>query len=380
MRNVAYLQGRALVAFSYTDSMRKEDGFTNRIFSKTGSDVTSGSTSAAAENLTTLASIDVAQQISINSTMLRDIAVTVSITGKGENNPAGNPWNPDVSLFRIVNDEGGRPGSLMELELRFVLDIENGETKPIFLQLPQAHQLKYLKPGDKAWLIMQEEAQYNWTEEDSDDACGHGDENMALRWHHDGGNTGISAIRTVCYRRPSQGGGRTPRANDTTSGWVINNAGPTYAHTFFDSFSHIIEASDQESINKYGEVDSFIDATFLTDENAMNQYLSSILQFSAKPRRIYEFAEVFIPYYRPIEPGSLVTVIDTMSGHTLQMADYPAKCRKSDMSLRQMPGVARHWGPIPAKSDCWDMSITGRLMSWPSPSNPSVTLYRHHAR
>ena len=99
---------------------------------------------------------------------------------------------------------------------------------------------------------------------------------------------------------------------------LFNNAGPTYSHTFFDSFSHIIEASDQQSIDKYGEVDSFIDASFLTDENSMNQYLSSILQYSAKPRRIYEFAEVFIPYQKVIEPGSLVTVIDSISGHTQQ--------------------------------------------------------------
>jgi hypothetical protein len=42
------------------------------------------------------------------------------------------------------------------------------------------------------------------------------------------------------------------------------------------------------------------------------------LQYSAKPRRIYEFAEVFIPYQSPIEPGSLVTIIDSISGHTEQ--------------------------------------------------------------
>ena len=316
-KNVSYL--RSSPGWSYTDSMLKEDGFTNRIFSKTGADQVTGSTSTAAENLTTMAGIDVAQQITINSTKLRDIAVTVSITGKGEPNPVNNvPWNPKESRFRIVNDEGGRPGSLTEIALNFPLAIENGETKPIFLRLPQDHQLTLLKPGDQAWLLMQEETEYFWEEAPKPvpDICGTFEENRSLRWHHDGGNQGISAVRTVCYRRPSLGNGRTPEFSDTSTGWVVNNAGPTYSYSFFDSFSHIVEASDQESINKYGEVDSFIDATWITEENTMNQYLASILQYSAKPRRIYEMAEIFIPYNDLIQPGSLVTVIDTKAGFT----------------------------------------------------------------
>ena len=36
----------------------------------------------------------------------------------------------------------------------------------------------------------------------------------------------------------------------------------------------------------------------------------------AKPRRIYEMSEVYIPYLSPITPGSLVTVVDTKSGLT----------------------------------------------------------------
>ena len=60
----------------------------------------------------------------------------------------------------------------------------------------------------------------------------------------------------------------------------------------------------------------------------MNQYLSSILQFSAKPRRIYEFAEVFIPYEHPIEPGSLVTVIDPVSGHNTNLQTATAEVQE----------------------------------------------------
>lgn len=312
-KNVSYLRA-AQGGWSYSDSMLKEDGFTNNIFSKTGTDLQSGSTSTGEENMT-VATVDIGQQFTVNSTQLRDLAITVSIEGKGQNMPnLETPWNPLRSRFNIVNDAGGRPGSIVELSLSFDLLLENGPATALFLKLPQAHRLQTLKPGDKAWLLMQEETV--WTNETLEETCAHPEDGFAVRWHHDGGNTGISAIRTVCYRHPALGGGRTPLFSDTTSGWVINNAGPTYAHTFFDSFSHIVQASDQDSINKYGPVDSFIDASWITDENTMNQYLSSILQYSAKPRRIYEMAEVFIPYNKMLEPGSLVSVIDTKAGLT----------------------------------------------------------------
>src|SRR5262245_34845730 len=318
-KNVAYL--RSSPGFSWTDSMRKEDGFTNRIFSKTGADIATGSTSTNAENFTSMIGLEVAQQITINSTQIRDIAVTCSIAGKGETTPGGNIYNPRAVRFRVVNDDAGRPGSILETSLDFQLPLDTGETRSLFLQLPQAFQPRVLKPGDKAWLIMLQEGIVRWEDGAGPRGdCGTPQTDFCARWHHDGGNTGISAVRTVCDISASARGGahRTPPADDLTSGWVINNAGPTYSHTFFDQFSHIIEASDQESIDHYGEVDSFIDFSFLTDENAMNQMLSSILQFAAKPRRIYEMSEVYIPFNSLIEPGSLVTIIDPMAGHTEQ--------------------------------------------------------------
>jgi hypothetical protein len=301
--------------------MRKEDGFTNRIFSKTGAEtVTAGSQSE--DQSTGLTAIDIAQQFTVNSTVFRDLAFTLHADGVGEMASPGNfIWRPSDHITRIVNDEGGRPGSIVELaHTQSLAQLENGKVTQLFIQMPPGGvQLRTLKPGDKAWIIFISNCVRTWPEEDPN--CGVGNPNSSLYWHHDGGNSGVSAIRTVCANKVEKAGDvtvRQPPRDDTTTGWVINNAGPTYSHSFFDSFSHIIEASDQQSIEKYGEVDSFIDASFLTDENSMNQYLSSILQYAAKPRRIYEFAEVFIPYNSPIEPGSLVTIIDSISGHTPQ--------------------------------------------------------------
>ena len=318
-KNVSYVRA-AQGGWSYTDSRRKEDGFTNKIFSKTGADQVSGTASEGADNFTHVCGTEIAQQITVNSTQFRDLAVTVGIEGVGEQTPSGTitSWDPKTSKFVIVNDDNGRPGPILELEMIFPLNLKNGEVKAIFLELPQAHQLKTLRPGDKAWLIMYQEGVLTWSTSTGNypDGCGTPLPDFALRWHHDGGTSGKSALRTVCSTGPfsSVGSTRTPPTNDYTSGWVVNNAGPTYSHLFFDSFSHIVEASDQDSINKYGEVDSFIDATWITDEDTMSQFLASVLQYAAKPRRIYEMTEVFIPYSSILMPGQLVTVVDTKAG------------------------------------------------------------------
>ena len=311
-KNVSYIRA-AQGGWSYTDSRRKEDGFTNKIFSKTGADQVSGSASEGADNYTGLVALEIAQQFTVNSTQFRDIALTFSLQGKGEQTPTGGAlWDPGTTRFIIVNDDNGRPGPNAEIDFTFKLELNNGETKPVFLQLPQGHTLRTLRPGDKAWIIKIQEGWIHWDAENQ--GCGTGNPDFCLRWHHDGGTIGTSAIRTVCETRPSLGGGRTPPSNDYTTGWVVNNAGPTYSHLFFDSFSHIVEASDQDSINKYGEVDSFIDATWITDEDTMSQFLASVLQYAAKPRRIYEMTEVFIPYSSIFMPGQLVTVVDTKAG------------------------------------------------------------------
>ena len=284
--NVSYLTART--GFNYTDSMKKEDGFTSKPFSKTGQDLASGSMSEAADNFTAVNAIEIAQQITVNSTQFRDLAVTVGIDGVGEQTPSGtiSSWDPKTTRFRIVNDDNGRPGAVLEMAADFKLDIKNGEIKSIFLQLPQTHQLKTLAPGDKAWLIMLQEGVLSYSTElgNYPDGCGKAYPDFALKWYHDGGTSGTSALRTVCSHGSfsSMGVSREPAADDYTSGWVINAAGPTYSHTFFDSFTHIVEAADQESIEKYGEVDSFIDANWITDEDTMSSFLGSFVQYARK--------------------------------------------------------------------------------------------------
>ena len=314
--NVSYLTART--GFNYTDSMKKEDGFTSKPFSKTGADLVSGSTSQGEDNATSLAGTEIAQQITVNSTQLRDIAFTFHVEGRGEElGSTGLFYTAHDVDFVIVNDDNGRPGSIVELRSKVpITQLNNNEVKTLFLQLPQSHSLQTLKPGDKAWLICFHEGGIYWEQGTTGDTCGVPYTQTSGFWHHDGGTTGVSALRTVCFRRPSLGNGRDPPVTDTTTGWVINNAAPTYSHTFFDSFSHIVEAADQESIEKYGEVDSFIDANWITDEDTMSSFLGSFIQYAAKPRRIYEMSEVYIPYISPIQPGQLVTVVDTKSGLT----------------------------------------------------------------
>ena len=221
-------------------------------------------------------------------------------------------WNPTGIRATIVNDDNDRPGSRIEAyQTQPIEQLENGQTSQINFKFPNAFRLDFLKPGDKAWIILHNTGARLYGGEHP--TCGTPEPGHALFWHHNGGSDGISAIRTVCRTIDGQ---RSPGLTDTSTGWVVNATAPTYTHTFFDSFTHIVEAADQESIDKYGEVDSFIDANWITDEDTMSSFLGSFIQYAAKPRRIYEMSEVYIPYLSPIAPGSLVTVVDTKSGLT----------------------------------------------------------------
>ena len=77
--------------------------------------------------------VEIAQQITVNSTQFRDMAVTVGIEGVGEQTPAGtiSSWDPKTSRFRIVNDDHGRPGPTLELA-DSILDsiLKTAKTKP----------------------------------------------------------------------------------------------------------------------------------------------------------------------------------------------------------------------------------------------------------
>jgi F5/8 type C domain-containing protein len=313
--NVSYLL--ADTGWSYVDSIKKEDGFSNRLYSKTGSNQISGTSSQGEDHATSLASAEIAQQFTINATKLRDIAFTFHVEGRGEEIVAGSNifYTAHDVDFAVVNDDNGRPGSIVAIRSKIPLtQLPNNEVRTLFLTLPETD-LNTLIPGDKAWLICFREGGVFW-EPGSGDVCGTPNTSTSGWWHHDGGTNGVSAIRTVCGRRPSLGNGYTPSQDDTTTGWIVNNAGPTYSHLFFDEFSHIVEASDQDSIERYGLVESFIEASWITDEATMNAYLASILQYTAKPKRSYKIAKCTIPYHTVFMPGQLVSVIDEVSGLT----------------------------------------------------------------
>ena len=313
--NVSYLL--ADTGWSYIDSIKKEDGFSNRLYSKTGADLVS-STSTNADFSTPMQTIDIAQQITVNATKFRDIAFTFHLEGKDQElEGSGFFYRPVDVEFAIVDDFNNMPGSRIELSGTVPLaHLTNGQVASLFLHFPE-HTFRYLTPGDKAWFICYAEGVVSWpTSESQPEACGLAYPDHAGYWHHDGGNTGVSAIRNVCKIHHGVNGvwHRVPALSDTSSGWTVNMAGPTYSHVFFDEFSHIVEASDPDSIERYGLVESFTEASWITDEATMNSYLASILQYTAKPKRSYKIARCTIPYHTIFMPGQLVSVIDEMAG------------------------------------------------------------------
>jgi hypothetical protein len=304
--NISYLLRET--GWSYIDSIKKEDGFANRLYSKTGTEL--GSTgSSNQEQSTPLAGIDIAQQFEITSAKLRDLGFTCSVTGLNQTSEGGITWRPTFMDIAVVPDDNGRPGN--QYEFIDVVDpsfIQDGVPQQIFLDFRKSggvneYNYKFVRPGDKAWVILFNRSLFRRVEGQQ---CSTPLPDFSVSWHHDGGTTGTHAIRSVC----SNQGVRSPGANEPGVGWNVQSNSFTYAYQFTDSFSHIVEASDQDSIERYGLTESFLDASWITDVHTMNAFLASILQYSAKPKRNYKMSQVTIPYHKVFTPGQLVSVID----------------------------------------------------------------------
>lgn len=323
----------------YSDSMMKEDGYSSVLYSKTGGDIINQSVKSTDEDSKTFFNhMDIAQQFTITSTRLRDISIEIAIHGRGEEAQVPDDprltggtfptivFNPKGIAFQIMNDDNNRPGPVRLIANNFYfsdISVQPNDTKfsaglrfsgnGVFLG-----ETGSIKPGDKAWIAVYGQGTGFWRSAwVQDHICAVPAPNTGFYWYHDGtASSGTIATRQVCDMPISLSKSeRQPPLTDQTSGWNVA-VGPTYSFKITDSFSHYVQAADDEAVERYGEVESFLPADFITDQNTMNQFLSSNLEVTAKPKRVYELSKVTIPNGAIFRPGYLVNIIDEFSGHT----------------------------------------------------------------
>jgi len=312
-RKTSYCRG----GFTVENSMRGEDGFANRLFSQTATKRSVGGASGANQNYLRLAGLDLAQQIVIDSTRLRNLAIKLTFLQKEYeiNNNVQPLWTPGTVVCAIVNDVNDRPGPFLLGLSWFNIDIEPKQPTRVNLVFPSNFRLSGANVGQKAWLIVYQNALWRMNIKGFEDTLMYDTEN-SLNWHYNDPNAtdGTTAWRHVVFRNTLRD--RDPPINDFTSDWVVNKQNwITFDYLFQDEEEHYVECSDPDSIDYYGQVDGFIDVPFITDISTLHKYLSSIILYTAMPKMTFNIAGCTIPDNTIFYPGiGQMTFSDTKSG------------------------------------------------------------------
>jgi hypothetical protein len=271
-------------------SMRREDGFANKLFALAGSKLRVDASSTSATGSTSLAGTAIGQQVRAGSTQLRDLALTMSKTGSPE----------QISQFvqgRICLDSGYDFPAESRVVSDFQINVDDIPTAAGPVYKLNLNFNEKINPGGYYWILL-----YQLGEEPN--------QSSTVSWHHDN-ITNDSTKHASAIRMP---GAKVVDPSNPQS-WTISTDGPTYAFGAFYATSHIVTASDPFSIRKWGEVDDVVTNTAIKDNQTMVQYLYSLLAFTAKPKLLYPTITTTIPS-NGFKPGQLVQVIDRMSGNT----------------------------------------------------------------
>ena len=269
-------------------SMKKEDGFSNRLFAKTSSQTIETFIETNSKGLTPLFNRAVAQMWVPTASHFTNMGFLLKKTG----DPKSTPRN--IVQGRIVHDDQGFPTG-PEL-VSFTIPIEDIKRTPTpIYQFDINFAGVDVQVGKKYWVILFRR--------------GSNAQNVVEWFHNNDFSTDTTAINRVSATSDPDG--------DYTSWpglrWNLHNDGPTYAFATFDSLSHLVYAEDPISVDKFGPVETFLDVRGLDDNRTIDKYLHTYLQFSARPIIFYTINRVTIPdslFY----PGQLITIIDSLSG------------------------------------------------------------------
>jgi hypothetical protein len=312
-RKMSYCRG----GFTVENSMRVEDGFANRLYSQTATKRNVRSTTGQNQNYIRLAGLDLAQQFTIDSVRLRNLAIKLTFLQKEyEINGNTQPlWTPQTIFCAIVNDVNDSPGPVLLGFSWFNISLDPGQATRVNLVFPANFRLSGANVGQKAWLIVYQNALWRLNIKGFEDVLMY-DVDNSLNWNYNDPNArdGTTAWRWAIFKNNRQD--RDPPYNDFTSGWVVNKQNwITFDYLFQDEEQHYIECSDPDSIDYYGQVDGFIDVPFITDVATLHKFLSSVIMYTAMPKMTFNIGQCTLPDNSIFYPGiGQITFSDTKSG------------------------------------------------------------------
>lgn len=272
--------------FEYEDSIDQSEGFANRLYVLNAVDTKSTASSSSALGSTTLTIRGVAQQFTSTDNNVTGAAFILSKVGT----PV--PYdNSNVITGYLRADFNNFPTGATLATFEIPIDQITNAQETIFVNDIKT-ETGTINPGQKYWWVLI--GRFN-------------DESNTVRWHHNNiqNNTSqpFSARLPLVDADPTQPGQQL--------NWQRNPAGPVYAFSTFSSVRHVITQSDADSIARYGLIEGIVDLPAFEDDDTFSKALVKILDTSAKPKRVYDYARVTIPTDKIFVPGQLVTVIDS---------------------------------------------------------------------
>jgi len=275
--------------WQYVDSISKDDGFANRIYTSTTIDTKSVANSTSNQGATALYGRGIAQQFQAIDSRISTIFLIMS--------KVGNPFPPTESGTTLIDQ-------VVKGELR--IDIEDKPIGPIIalFDIPVSGltssadtvfitdikvDASVLSPSAKYWIVINPVGTSNAN---------------TVRWHHNnnimipGSNSAFALGNT----------------NAELGTWRVSPFGPIYCFSVFARIRRLQEYSDTQSMDKFRIKEDVVDLPFLDDSLSVAKMMQNVLSYRAKPVRKYSLNEVTLPANLLFTPGQYVTIED-LTGH-----------------------------------------------------------------
>jgi hypothetical protein len=280
--------------WQYTDSISKEDGFANRIYTNTTIDTKSVANSMVNKGATTLYNRAIAQQFTTIESRISTIALLLSRVG----NPFTDP------------DDIGQSTDIAEQKVKGEIRIDNGNNQPSGAVIATFNvevgglsstadtvfvndiniDASVMSPNSKYWIVLMPTG------------FSHRD---TIKWHHNGD------LRTLDqYSAFAQGEDKSD-----LSDWKVARYGPTYGYAVFARIRRLQEYSDPQSIKTFRLKEDVAQLDFLDDSLSVSKMMQNVLAVRGKPVRKYTVGEVTLPLNLWFTPGMNVTINDDTGHH-----------------------------------------------------------------
>ncbi len=255
--------------WSYTDSIKKSDGFANRLYGRGGTQL-----HLFVDRFTDNASIechsaDRAVQFTPDAPRLDSISLLLS--------RAGTTLPSDVA-GEVRLDHDNTPDGDIIGSFSIFKDLIGSSAATAVNRINISMHGSRIQVDKKHWIILKKM----------------GDAGNHVRWHHDNGTAGVNAARSG-------------------STWAVSEDSYILTHRAYCSRRVLTEASDQKSIDRYGVTEAVVDAPWIIEGQTMDSYLTAILQYSALQHRTFEVRRIHAPTTL-LSAGKLVRLVDAKSG------------------------------------------------------------------